>query len=1435
MNTCFYRPVKMKRKYSTFKIFDSSVSPIDWSRCVVCQTDRPEELTTPSRNRRAIKSNGISTISRNLKKFQALGKVPRNANVDALDAGRGIEANLLENDAKWHKSCYLQCGDSKVAKVEKKLASENIPPRTPLSTLTRQGPGINNTPVAQARSCFVCSKPATRKYPLNRIAEEGRLLDIARKCGDDRVLVILQGWQTSAGVWYHNTCRSTYIRENGQPLTAPTPHRDFYAEALFTVIAHINAAKQSSEDYPVFVMTDLAHIYTEKLKQSGIEIGTHTSRLREELLKECPYLEASVKRGQKCLVSFKKDINTTLRREVSGVGGEVEELERAADLLRRHIFSHSAGSWAAMSTECVSTSTPPVLQHFVKRLIDGPNASQNEDNAGSTISQLIFFNARKRHNGKFRRQCADRETPAPVYVAMKLFGATRSKDLVNRMCKLGLCISYSRLKLILTERANKACTRYLQDRVVCPLSLETDAFTTVAVDNLDHNTTSMTAKGAFHGTVISVTQHGPPGGLRQTEASSDVSSRKVLGLPSEYTSVPLTFLDCGQSRCPVSSESLPQRLFADPAKEENDWLDACGQKETINTWSGFHSRRSDEVRHESRFAVLPPFHVLAHTVDMMSHSMTIAQTTTKILNPAQQVSVLTGDLPLFSLCKQIQWLRPGEMGEEKMFIMMGGMHIEKAAYTVLGDLLEGSGWSAALVQAKITTKGRADSMISASHITRTRYAHQVTAAVFHSLKKKAYEDYAGDEPLSFQDWCSSKENIPQFKYCDTVLKLILAILQFVRATRTANIVLYIEALCRIVPYFFAMDHTHYARWLPIHIRDLVNLPKSHPQLWEEFKAEIADIVAKFEEGAFSSDPDSDLHHLDTESARETFSSDISALEEYFIETSGNPFAAEGSDLYNFDTRRCASKEVSNTFLNLEALGNEQYQKYTEERLVAGTVSIHAPIKHNKLPTFSKNNRSAGKKQQNEQIKALKEESNLFGRMFVAISNSRPSNLNLFFSHESHEFPPSLFYSDGKMRFPEKCDLLNDCLFPLQSSQLDNCPNVTAKIVDGGYIARLLTPGISVTFLEFRNRVFIPYLLQESSTVSRMDIVWDRYIVDSLKSMTRENRGEGCRTLVTSGTKIPKNWQDFLRNSENKTEFFALMAEGIPLCKVACHLYSTFGEAVLTNSERLDVSFISPCNHEEADTRVFLHVADAVRLGHSKILIRSSDTDIVVLAVTCLEMLPCLKELWIHTGTGKRRRYIATHEIANSLKLKLGCDTVEGFHKIGKKSAWKALILRPETVEALLNLAVGNIAEAQNDLFHFIMAMYSARQFASLTECRRSLFGGSCSRSMKTIPPTEDASVLHFLRASHQAQVWSQLTVKQQALPSPSDWGFLRGEDGWKPVYRTKPTAEVACKDIVVKCHCKVVCVGNCSCFKVNQKCTDLCICPCKVNEHVAVE
>ena len=34
----------------------------------------------------------------------------------------------------------------------------------------------------------------------------------------------------------------------------------------------------------------------------------------------------------------------------------------------------------------------------------------------------------------------------------------------------------------------------------------------------------------------------------------------------------------------------------------------------------------------------------------------------------------------------------------------------------------------------------------------------------------------------------------------------------------------------------AFDRRHYKKWLPVHVRDMINLKKDHPEIYKEFKA-----------------------------------------------------------------------------------------------------------------------------------------------------------------------------------------------------------------------------------------------------------------------------------------------------------------------------------------------------------------------------------------------------------------------------------------------------------------------------------------------------------------------------------------------------------------------------------------------------------------------
>ena len=61
-----------------------------------------------------------------------------------------------------------------------------------------------------------------------------------------------------------------------------------------------------------------------------------------------------------------------------------------------------------------------------------------------------------------------------------------------------------------------------------------------------------------------------------------------------------------------------------------------------------------------------------------------------------------------------------------------------------------------------------------------------------------------------------------------------------------------------------------------------------------------------------------------------------------------------------------------------------------------------------------------------------------------------------------------------------------------------------------------------------------------------------------------------------------------------------------------------------------------CNHEEFDTPVMLHAANAVSHGYKRILIMAKDTDISVLGISFFSDIGADK-MWVSFGIGKKLR------------------------------------------------------------------------------------------------------------------------------------------------------------------------------------------------------
>ena len=138
---------------------------------------------------------------------------------------------------------------------------------------------------------------------------------------------------------------------------------------------------------------------------------------------------------------------------------------------------------------------------------------------------------------------------------------------------------------------------------------------------------------------------------------------------------------------------------------------------------------------------------------------------------------------------------------------------------------------------QLASSGTAESFLTASSITRTRQAHQITACSLHNLMKKAYQDSPGSQPLGLEDWCVQRRRArPQFQFWNLVLNMELVIFTLIRSFREGNFELHRYALYEMIPNLFANNNVNYARWIPIHLRDMMVLEEQHdPDVASEFQ------------------------------------------------------------------------------------------------------------------------------------------------------------------------------------------------------------------------------------------------------------------------------------------------------------------------------------------------------------------------------------------------------------------------------------------------------------------------------------------------------------------------------------------------------------------------------------------------------------------------
>ena len=156
------------------------------------------------------------------------------------------------------------------------------------------------------------------------------------------------------------------------------------------------------------------------------------------------------------------------------------------------------------------------------------------------------------------------------------------------------------------------------------------------------------------------------------------------------------------------------------------------------------------------------------------------------------------------------------------------------------------------------------------------------------------------------------------------------------------------------------------------------------------------------------------------------------------------------------------------------------------------------------------------------------------------------------------------------------------------------------------------------------------------------------------------------------------------------------------------------------------------NQEEADTRMLLHANHASQNGHQHIAIRSSDTDVEVLA--CYYQAVIAADITLISGTKSRSRIVSIRQVCEKLGREIcevlpslhaitGCDSVSAFSTKGKKKALDIVQLNP-ALRQIVSSFGERFPPNEEDLTkmeRFVCALYNDPSCNDVNELRYKLF------------------------------------------------------------------------------------------------------------------
>ena len=497
----------------------------------------------------------------------------------------------------------------------------------------------------------------------------------------------------------------------------------------------------------------------------------------------------------------------------------------------------------------------------------------------------------------------------------------------------------------------------------------------------------------------------------------------------------------------------------------------------------------------------------------------------------------------------------------------------------------------------------------------------------------------------------------------------------IRADRLGDWLLHVNTVKKLLPIFNIFDRINYTRWCSLYIQDILKLPDTKPELYEKFLSgqftvnrssipftsvgtdqaleqtinrsqksssgtigftqkkeyvaawnlnhhEILSVCNFYREvtNVKCENHELQLHHDFSSTTTERSEKEVEKIMEFII-SHGNPFAIGTEQLKNLVTQELITSDCSESLLNVFEISINFYSEFFKERFTEKLKSLSDTIPKINFPNIKSVQQI--KSVSNKSISDMKQ--NKIAHKVIELAKERNFNLRRLFSFEL-TVNNNLFNDNGSLKKEKsKSDLIRELEAKAEipfTANLEDLSNFTL-IVDVMLIFRKLKWKGMKTFKDFAVAFCNFVYSQSKKGVNRIDFIFDSYVENSLKLGERLERYKNeaiDMNVIHENVPMPKQENLFWGSNKNKTllqnfirnyvfeKSQELWPETEIICSATnekiCEINHPFNTYKLATLQRNDI--------EEADSRIILHSFHACTELNRKILVLSSDTDVVVL-------------------------------------------------------------------------------------------------------------------------------------------------------------------------------------------------------------------------------